>query len=638
MIAKIKRGNSFRGAVGYNMKEGKGEFIYSNIPFVKTKEDVPIGTNYLIMMSKKNKGINEPVFHASLSFAKEDKGKINNDDLINITREFLSGIGFNSSEEDLNKNYYLLFKHNDTEHEHIHIVASRIRQDGYRVDLNNDFYKSMEVLRKIEKKYGLREVPNEKSDIKTRTKNEIEFKEELKSIDSNFKSGREIVISSLNNVLNKKLHIKDFVSFLNENNVDVKFAYNKNDIYGISFLVNSDEKDFLIKGSSLGKKYSWNNLRNYIDYDFEKDKIFIQKTDKIITRNFKEYSVELKQKSSFILDQIQNKIENKSLLKDSIILNNIFSKKVNFSSNEIRSLAKIYKSFSKGNNDEIILNKVLDVYEKHLNSKSKQLNKSLAKSNINIKDDDLIKTFEIAKTNSFSSEIFYSTNSYINGYNDIFLNSKTLNLNEYLSFNLEYKQSKKDKYKNVYRELFKHELSIVLDKKGIDKTSYFSKIDNMLISENSVAKLHELINKPGENSPFEFFNSLEYFNKLKQKEYILFKLESIKNNGGPETLFNDLVLKKIDKKLNDDNLSINNLIKINMLEKDFKNNKLDNNIDAFEYLSKTEKNFSFDKENIINFEYIDELLSVDNLSNVLPPEIYDEISVRKVKKRRRRIR
>ncbi|WP_016953826.1 relaxase/mobilization nuclease domain-containing protein [Anabaena sp. PCC 7108] len=60
--------------------------------------------------------------------------------------------------EELNQSQYVVARHHDTNHEHIHIIASRIRMNGSVVPDSWDYRRSEVILRKLEKEYGLEAV------------------------------------------------------------------------------------------------------------------------------------------------------------------------------------------------------------------------------------------------------------------------------------------------------------------------------------------------------------------------------------------------------------------------------------------------------------------------------------------------
>ncbi len=73
-----------------------------------------------------------------------------------IASQYMQKIGFG-------KQPYLVYRHNDAGHPHIHIVSTNIQKDGSRISLHNLGRNQSETARKeIEKEFGLVKAENRK--------------------------------------------------------------------------------------------------------------------------------------------------------------------------------------------------------------------------------------------------------------------------------------------------------------------------------------------------------------------------------------------------------------------------------------------------------------------------------------------
>jgi hypothetical protein len=92
------------------------------------------------------------VFHATLSVATEklEDSEENDQRWRAVAANYMKAIKFD--------NQYAVVKHSDTEHDHIHIVASRICLDRGVVDDSWDYYNSQETIRQLERNYNLETV------------------------------------------------------------------------------------------------------------------------------------------------------------------------------------------------------------------------------------------------------------------------------------------------------------------------------------------------------------------------------------------------------------------------------------------------------------------------------------------------
>ena len=85
--------------------------------------------------------------HVSLNFSPSEK--LSDNRFVTIANEYMEKIGFGQQ-------LFLVYKHQDAGHPHIHIVSTTIKEDGSRVDTHNIGKNQSEKARKeIEHQYGL---------------------------------------------------------------------------------------------------------------------------------------------------------------------------------------------------------------------------------------------------------------------------------------------------------------------------------------------------------------------------------------------------------------------------------------------------------------------------------------------------
>jgi hypothetical protein len=71
----------------------------------------------------------------------------------------------------------------------------------------------------------------------------------------------------LDNITTDRPQTGLFIERLASQGVDVRFYTNSKGVYGMSLLIDG----ISFKASSLGKKYTWKNFKNTIDYDYKRD-------------------------------------------------------------------------------------------------------------------------------------------------------------------------------------------------------------------------------------------------------------------------------------------------------------------------------------------------------------------------------
>ena len=151
MVAKISVGNSLYGAIAYNgekINEAQGRLLTTNRIYNDGSGTVDIGKameGFHTFLPPQMK-VEKPVVHISLNPHPEDV--LTDIELQNIARDYLEKLGFGNQP-------YLVFKHEDIDRHHLHIVTINVDENGKR--LNRDFLycRSDRIRRELEQKYGL---------------------------------------------------------------------------------------------------------------------------------------------------------------------------------------------------------------------------------------------------------------------------------------------------------------------------------------------------------------------------------------------------------------------------------------------------------------------------------------------------
>ena len=139
------------GALAYNgekINEAKGRLLTTNRIYndgTGTMEIHRAMEDFLALMPVRSK-VEKPVVHISLNPHPDDI--LTDTELQNIAREYLEKMGFGNQP-------YLVFKHEDIDRHHLHIVTVRVDEDGRSIDTRNNFYRSKQITRELERKYGL---------------------------------------------------------------------------------------------------------------------------------------------------------------------------------------------------------------------------------------------------------------------------------------------------------------------------------------------------------------------------------------------------------------------------------------------------------------------------------------------------
>lgn len=152
MVAVIKTGHSIHRIVNYNenkVKEGVAECIGAiKYPVDPDKMSIDMKLKCFLKQLELNENVKRNSVHISLNFHPSER-RFKAEKLLAIAEGYMEKIGFGMQP-------YLIYRHNDAAHPHIHIVSIKVRSDGSRIDMNNIGRNQSEQARKsIEKEFGL---------------------------------------------------------------------------------------------------------------------------------------------------------------------------------------------------------------------------------------------------------------------------------------------------------------------------------------------------------------------------------------------------------------------------------------------------------------------------------------------------
>ncbi|WP_273852702.1 relaxase/mobilization nuclease domain-containing protein [Serratia bockelmannii] len=257
-----KTGRSFKNRVDYILKDEHG-FICSNMS--ADKNNVSDLTDEFKTVSSFRQDIKKPVFHAFLSLPKGEK--LTDEKWQEIAKDYLKEMNI-----DIEKHQYICVCHKDTDQDHIHIVANRVGLDGSVWLGQHSAFNTIAACERLEIKHGLtitQSLKGQKSEVSAPTKNEIE-----QALRTGEKPARIVLQNALQAAMTGKPDLGTFVERLQAVGIEPRFnVASTGNVAGVSFSVN----DIAFKGSSLGKKFSWNTIKGKVKYDKDRD-------DKIVRR------------------------------------------------------------------------------------------------------------------------------------------------------------------------------------------------------------------------------------------------------------------------------------------------------------------------------------------------------------------
>ena len=158
MVAKISLGSSLYGAIVYNgekINKEKGRVLDTNKIYNDGSGNIDIHRAFedFKRWMPQNTRAEKTMMHISLNPHPDDR--LSEMQYTQLAHEYMEKMGFAEMP-------YIIVKHEDIDRHHIHIVALRVRPDGSCISDKNNFYRSKEITRELERKYGLHTAERQK--------------------------------------------------------------------------------------------------------------------------------------------------------------------------------------------------------------------------------------------------------------------------------------------------------------------------------------------------------------------------------------------------------------------------------------------------------------------------------------------
>src|SRR5690554_401811 len=177
MMAKITKGSSFKGVIKYVIDEKKETRILNSDGLrLKNLNTVIDG---FVTQAGMNGRVSKQVGHVSLDFSAQDKEKLSDKVMVRIAHDYMQRMGITGTQ-------YIIARHFDKEHPHIHLVFNRVDHNGKTISDSNDRYRSEKICKELTKKYGLYYSPGKENvkqhRLKEPDKSRYEIYEALKMV------------------------------------------------------------------------------------------------------------------------------------------------------------------------------------------------------------------------------------------------------------------------------------------------------------------------------------------------------------------------------------------------------------------------------------------------------------------------
>ncbi|KAA6320998.1 hypothetical protein EZS27_029299 [termite gut metagenome] len=252
MVAKIVQGRGFRGVVGYVLDKNKARLLYAEGVRLKDKDSI---THSFITQNKMNPKITKPVAHISLNFSMQDKERLTDKVMVGIALEYMQKMGYGNTQ-------YIIARHHDTDHPHVHLVINRIDNDGKRITDKNEKWRSTKLCMELTKKYGLY-IASGKENVK---------RERLREPD---KTKYEIY-DAIKDSISKCRDWKGLSVELKRQGIMTEFRYNgdTNKIQGVRF----GKNEYTFNGSKIDRTCSYSKIEFQLQQNSREQEMSIRQS------------------------------------------------------------------------------------------------------------------------------------------------------------------------------------------------------------------------------------------------------------------------------------------------------------------------------------------------------------------------
>ncbi len=198
-----------------------------------------------------------------------------------VAQEYLKDMGYLPKNESITEaeSQYVAVRHHDRDHEHLHIIASRIRLDGSVVSDSYDYFNSQVSTRRIAAEIGLEVTPTTNEAVANRLKQEYGINaptspnrsKSIRAVNSKYKTptSKDIIREAIKEAIKDSPSASTFIQHLEENNIAVLPKIRKDELLGFTYIHNNVK----LAGDQVYKPYSWNKLQSEygLTFDYRRD-------------------------------------------------------------------------------------------------------------------------------------------------------------------------------------------------------------------------------------------------------------------------------------------------------------------------------------------------------------------------------
>lgn len=246
MIGKVITGKSFGGCIRYVVQ--KPDAVILDAAGVRMQQVNQI-INDFNLQRKYNPNLGQAVGHIALNWSVNDLAKLNDEVMVKMAKEYLQKMKIQDTQ-------YLIVRHQDKDHPHIHIVYNRVDNNGKTIADNFQKQRNVKVCKDMTLKHGLYMSPGKeqvnRKQLKGKDKIKYELFDAIKAASKKVKTLNEL----------KQVLAKQGIGML------FKYKSGTNEIQGISF----SKGEYKFKGSEIDRSLSYARFTQAIEQQAKPEK------------------------------------------------------------------------------------------------------------------------------------------------------------------------------------------------------------------------------------------------------------------------------------------------------------------------------------------------------------------------------
>ena len=149
MITRLLYRNNVQGVLNYVSGKPKSTVLGFQNTYSDTNTDMKFFGRVLYHLGNRHDS-EKRYAHISLNLPRGED--LDDRDFFELSKNYMEHMGYGEQP-------YVVIRHHDTKHEHVHIVSSTIREDCLQINLSNDIRRSIATQKYLEKEFGLSPSP-----------------------------------------------------------------------------------------------------------------------------------------------------------------------------------------------------------------------------------------------------------------------------------------------------------------------------------------------------------------------------------------------------------------------------------------------------------------------------------------------